>query len=311
VRTVGDYEKYSGVLFEKRSVQQYTIDKNYPPNPYDYKNEEEWKESFLRIFKHCIDVPLDKIPEDDYDFLVVAFHNDKDETIYRMDAQEEEIKRMGPFIQALKGNRTFTSYWYNDNIINERLLHMKKRDIYQCSLYRSKKPTIFLLSFFMERLLYLDKRYNYSNVKQWTRRKPRIMSCEKVCTIIFFEGHRTIIVVKVEEKRIEYYDHQSQSSDNGIACLAAIKRWVADDALDKCKTILDMTEWECEDVYYKIPVGARQTDIHSCSPYAVVCLELILANLLWEQESWYTQLDMQVHYRNRVMVDIFKGRIDY
>jgi hypothetical protein len=94
VRTVGDYEKYSGVLFEKRSVQQYTIDKNYPPNPYDYKNEEEWKESFLRIFKHCIDVPLDKIPEDDYDFLVVAFHNDKDETIYRMDAQEEEIKRI-------------------------------------------------------------------------------------------------------------------------------------------------------------------------------------------------------------------------
>ena len=93
-RTIRDYEKYAGVLFEKRSVQQYTIDKNYPPNPYDYKNEHEWKESFLRIFKHCIDIPLDKIPEDDYDFLVVAFHNDKDETIYRMDAQEEEIKRI-------------------------------------------------------------------------------------------------------------------------------------------------------------------------------------------------------------------------
>ena len=93
-RTIRDYEKYAGVLFEKRSVQQYTIDKNYPPNPYDYKNDKEWKESFLRIFKHCIDIPLDKIPEDDYDFLVVAFHNDKDETIYRMDAQEEEIKRI-------------------------------------------------------------------------------------------------------------------------------------------------------------------------------------------------------------------------
>jgi hypothetical protein len=93
-RKVRDYEKYAGVLFEKRSVQQYTIDKNYPPNPYDYKNDKEWKESFLRIFKHCIDIPLDKIPEEDYDFLVVAFHNEKDETIYRMDAQEEEIKRI-------------------------------------------------------------------------------------------------------------------------------------------------------------------------------------------------------------------------
>jgi len=93
-RTIRDYEKYVGLLFEKRSVQQYTIDKNYPPNPYDYKNDKEWKESFLRIFKHCIDIPLDKIPEDDYDFLVVAFHNDKDETIYRLDAQEDEIQKI-------------------------------------------------------------------------------------------------------------------------------------------------------------------------------------------------------------------------
>jgi len=93
-RTIRDYEKYAGILFEKRSVQQYTVDRNYPPNPYDYKNEDEWKGSFLRIFKHCIDVPLDKIPEKDYDFLVVAFHNDRNETIYRSDAQEDEIQKI-------------------------------------------------------------------------------------------------------------------------------------------------------------------------------------------------------------------------
>ena len=93
-RTIRDYEKYAGILFEKRSVQQYTIDKNYPPNPYEYETEEEWKEGFLRIFKHCIDIPLDKISENDYEFFAVAFHNDKDETIYRLDAQEEEIKKI-------------------------------------------------------------------------------------------------------------------------------------------------------------------------------------------------------------------------
>ncbi len=94
VRTIKDYEKYSGIRFETRSVQQYTIDKNYPPNPYDYKNEDEWKESFLRIFKHCIDVPLNKIPYDDYDFFVVAFHDENDETLFRQDAQENEIKNI-------------------------------------------------------------------------------------------------------------------------------------------------------------------------------------------------------------------------
>jgi len=90
-RTVRDYEKYSGILFEKRSVQQYTLDKKYPPNPYNYETEEEWKESFTRVFKHCIDLPLNKLTENDYDFLVVAFHNKQDETLHRQDMYENEI----------------------------------------------------------------------------------------------------------------------------------------------------------------------------------------------------------------------------
>ena len=93
-RKIKDYEKYAGVLFSKRSVQQYTIDKKYPPNPYDFKTEKEWKESFLQIFKHCIDLPLNKIPEGDYEFFVVAFHDKKDETLYRRDAQPDEIHQI-------------------------------------------------------------------------------------------------------------------------------------------------------------------------------------------------------------------------
>lgn len=93
-RTIKDYEKYAGVLFEKRAVQQYTIDKGYPPNPYDHDSEDEWKKSFLSIFKHCIDVDFSRIPETDYDFWVVAFHNSKDETLFRLDAGVDEINRL-------------------------------------------------------------------------------------------------------------------------------------------------------------------------------------------------------------------------
>ena len=93
-RTITDYEKYAGVLFSKRAVQQYTIDKNYPPNPYTFKNEDEWKESFLSIFKHCIDLDLNRVPENDYEFWVVAFHNSKDETLHRHDADINEINRL-------------------------------------------------------------------------------------------------------------------------------------------------------------------------------------------------------------------------
>ena len=93
-RTIKDYEKYSGVLFSKRAVQKYTIDKKYPPNPYDYKSEEEWINSFSTIFKHCIDISYDLVPENDYEFWVVAFHNEKDETLHRQDADIDEINRM-------------------------------------------------------------------------------------------------------------------------------------------------------------------------------------------------------------------------
>ena len=93
-RSLRDYEKYSGLLFEKRAIQQYTIDKHYPPNPYNFDNEEDWKESFAQIFKHCIDIGYHQVPENDYEFWVVAFHDEKDETIHRKDADPSEIQRM-------------------------------------------------------------------------------------------------------------------------------------------------------------------------------------------------------------------------
>ncbi len=92
VRTLRDYEKYSGLLFSKRAIQKYTLDKEYPPNPYNYETEEDWINSFTKQFKHCIDVGYDRVPEKDYDFWVVAFHDHKDETIYRKDADKHEIQ---------------------------------------------------------------------------------------------------------------------------------------------------------------------------------------------------------------------------
>jgi len=93
-RTLRDYEKYAGVCFSQRSVQQYTLDKQYPPNPYPYETEEEWLNSFTKIFKHCIDVDYKKVPEKDYEFWAVAFHDENDNTLYRKDADKEEINRI-------------------------------------------------------------------------------------------------------------------------------------------------------------------------------------------------------------------------
>jgi hypothetical protein len=104
-RTLRDYEKFSGIHFGKRAVQQYTLDKNYPPNPYTYENELEWENSFSRIFKHCIDLNKQSVPLDDYDFWAVAFHDENDETIFRKDCNENEIN------QFKSTNDSFYKIW--------------------------------------------------------------------------------------------------------------------------------------------------------------------------------------------------------
>lgn len=86
VRTLEEYEQYAGIRFVDRSVQQYTLDHNEPPNPID--------EPFLRIFKHCIDIPFSWVPYDDYTFWAVAFEDVNGNELYRQDASMEEIRNM-------------------------------------------------------------------------------------------------------------------------------------------------------------------------------------------------------------------------
>lgn len=92
-RTLRDYEKYAGLRFRNRSVQQYTLDNNFAPNPI-IENPIEYEQSFLSIFKHCIDIGFDKIPLNDYDVLVVAFEDENGVELYREDAMPDEIQRL-------------------------------------------------------------------------------------------------------------------------------------------------------------------------------------------------------------------------
>lgn len=95
VRTLRDYEKYAGLHFGKRAIQQHTKDRKYPPNPFwEYKTDAEWEASFLSIFKHCIDLPISKFQYDDYDFWCVAFEGADGSTIHRMDVSSDESKRL-------------------------------------------------------------------------------------------------------------------------------------------------------------------------------------------------------------------------
>ena len=80
VRTLRDYEKYSGIHFKKKSFQKYTKDNFLPPNPV-IENEQEWEDSFMHSFYHLVDIHPHHLPKKDYNFILVAYDDEKGEGI--------------------------------------------------------------------------------------------------------------------------------------------------------------------------------------------------------------------------------------
>lgn len=95
VRTLAEYERFAGIRFRDRAVQQYTLENRIPPNPNDHwSSEEEYNNSFENIFRHCIDIHTSQLPLRDYDFMAVIFKDKAGKEVYRKDAEGSEISDM-------------------------------------------------------------------------------------------------------------------------------------------------------------------------------------------------------------------------
>ena len=94
VRTLKDYEKYAGLSFSKRAIRQDVKDNKPPSETNQSISDEEFNDSLLSIFKHCIDISYSQVPENDYDFWAVIFKDEQDQDIFRQDAIPDEIHRM-------------------------------------------------------------------------------------------------------------------------------------------------------------------------------------------------------------------------
>ena len=76
VRTLRDYEKYAGFNFKTRSVQKYTLDNNYPPNPYINDNE-LWERTFMESFYYLVTISKHEFPYNDYEHILVAYDDEQ------------------------------------------------------------------------------------------------------------------------------------------------------------------------------------------------------------------------------------------
>jgi len=91
-RTLEDYERYAGLSFKKRAAQKYTIDNKLAPNPPLYGDE--FDSSFLKIFKHCIDLYKPTFVEKDYDFWAVIFEDENNQQLHREDIISLDIMNL-------------------------------------------------------------------------------------------------------------------------------------------------------------------------------------------------------------------------
>ena len=55
-RTLDDYERYAGISFSRRAVQQHTLDKKDAPCPQFENPKKSTKTHIQSPFKHCIDI---------------------------------------------------------------------------------------------------------------------------------------------------------------------------------------------------------------------------------------------------------------
>jgi len=84
VRTLEDYERYAGLRFKDRLVQQYTLVNGPPPNP----PANEW----VCLVNHPIEIHRKRFTESDYETWHIEFHDATGRCLYRQDATPEEIQ---------------------------------------------------------------------------------------------------------------------------------------------------------------------------------------------------------------------------
>jgi hypothetical protein len=90
-RILQQYEAYAGIRFRDRSIQNYTLQNKFAPNPV-ITSPLHYDASFIKMFKHCINLNMDLFPLDDYNFWALTFNDIDGVEVFRKDIGVDEIE---------------------------------------------------------------------------------------------------------------------------------------------------------------------------------------------------------------------------
>ena len=89
-RTLEQYEKFAGICFKKRAVQEYTANHGIPPNP--PMSDQDWINSLKYSFYHLVDITKEQLPGNDYDNLLIAFDDAEGKAINAKYINGQDLK---------------------------------------------------------------------------------------------------------------------------------------------------------------------------------------------------------------------------
>eukprot|EP00548_Thalassiothrix_antarctica_P018930 CAMPEP_0194187994 /NCGR_PEP_ID=MMETSP0154-20130528/53139_1 /TAXON_ID=1049557 /ORGANISM="Thalassiothrix antarctica, Strain L6-D1" /LENGTH=524 /DNA_ID=CAMNT_0038908091 /DNA_START=51 /DNA_END=1625 /DNA_ORIENTATION=- len=197
-------------------------------------------------------------------------------------------------------NRLQPRQWLNDEVIHYFLLMLSKRDE-----TLKKERSHFFKSYFMTKLLNeghasLDGKYEYRNVKRWSKKVPGkdLFALNKVLfPINQGNAHWVCAVIYMKDKRIQMYDSLGGS---GKMYLEYLFQYLQDEHLDKKKIPLPgKDEWKLVPTQNDTP---RQENGFDCGVFTCMFADFLSNDcpLLFTQEH-ITQC------RERIALSIMKG----
>lgn len=131
----------------------------------------------------------------------------------------------------------------------------------------------------------------HAALKRWTRRVD-LFGHDFIMIPVHLGLHWCVSVVSIKEKAIRYYDSMGGQNRQ---CLAALRRYLEEESMDKRKTPIDTSDWNLECVE-DIPQQMNGSD---CGMFACKYADYISRR----SKITFTQKDMP-YFRRRMVYEI-------
>lgn len=166
--------------------------------------------------------------------------------------------------------------WLNDEVVNTYFTFLQEWDVKLCASNQSRKPSLFLNSFFIQKLFDLKNKssklrgkYRFENVQRWAMKMRRkapdgdLLQLRRIFCPVHLGNHWVCAVIDIEEKAIMWYDSMGATD---VPKQMGLLRFLSDACKDSSgNSCVTKSEWSlvaCD--REKIPQQYNSESLSNC-----------------------------------------------